>query len=74
MFDDVVRTVANVKHVSKLRRCLISLGVLDTLGCAVFVKNDTISVVRDASTIIKSQKVKNLFMLTGEPIISGAKT
>ena len=32
MFDGVVRTFANVRHVPRLRRGLISLGVLDTLG------------------------------------------
>ena len=40
MFDGVVRTVANVRHIPRLRRWLIFLGVLDTLGCVVFVKND----------------------------------
>ena len=50
---------------------LISLGVLDTLGCDVSVKNDTMKVVRGASTLMKSEKVKNLFMLIVEPIVGG---
>ena len=72
MFDGVVRTLANVRHVPRLRRGLISLGVLDTLGCDVFVKNGTMSAVRGASTLMKGEKVKNLFMLIGEPVVGGA--
>ena len=32
IFDGVVRALSNVKHVPKLRKSLISLGVLDNLG------------------------------------------
>ena len=32
MFDDVVRTLGNVKHVPDLKRNLISLGTLDSKG------------------------------------------
>ena len=32
IFDGVVRALSNVKHVPKLRKILISLGVLDNLG------------------------------------------
>ena len=73
IFDSVVRILANVRHVSKLRRCLISLRMCNTLRCDVFAKNDTIRVVRGTSTIMKGEKVKNLFMLIGEPIVDRAK-
>lgn len=32
MFDGDVRTLSNVKHIPNLRRRLISLGALETLG------------------------------------------
>ena len=51
MFDVVSRTLMNVRHVSMLRICLISLVVLNTLGCDISVKNDTMSIVRGALTI-----------------------
>ena len=38
MFDGIVRTLANVKHVTRLRRLLISLGVLDMMGCEYHYK------------------------------------
>ena len=72
IFDDVVRTLANVRHVSRLRRCLISLGVLDTLGYNVSMKNDTRSAMRGALTLMKVEKVKNLFMFIGELVAGGA--
>ena len=61
MFDGVMRTLANVRHVPRLRKWLISMGVLDTLGCDVCVKNDTMSVVRGALILMKGEKVKNFF-------------
>ena len=47
MYDGAVRILTNVRHVPKLRRGLISLGMLDTLGCDVFAKNDTTNIMRE---------------------------
>ena len=44
MFDGVVRILTNVKHIPKLRRSLISLGVVDTLGYDFSIKNGSMSI------------------------------
>ena len=38
MFDGVVRILTNVEYIPKLRRSLISLGVVDTLGYDFSIK------------------------------------
>ena len=74
MHDDAVRRLTNVRHVPKLRKGLISLGMLDTLECDVSAKNDTMNIVRGASGVMKDKKVRNLYMLIGEPVVGGATT
>ena len=44
MYDGAVRILTNVRHVLKLRRGLISLGMLDTLECDVSTKNSTMNI------------------------------
>lgn len=38
IFDGVVKTLSNGKHVPKLRKSLISLGALDILGYEFSIK------------------------------------
>ena len=33
MYDRIVRTLKNIRHVPNLKKNLISLGILDSLGC-----------------------------------------
>ena len=40
MFDGVVRTLTNVRYVPGLRKSLISLGQLDSLGCKITIEKD----------------------------------
>ena len=72
MYDGAVRTMTNVRHVPKLRRGLISSGMLDTLEFDVSAKNGTMNIARGASVIMKGKKVRNLYMLIEKPIVGGA--
>ena len=74
MYDGAVRTLTNVRHVPKLKRGLISLRMVDNLECNVSTKNDTVNIARGAWVIMKDKKVRNLYMLIGEPVIGGATT
>ena len=65
----VVRTLANVRHVPRLRRSLISLGALDTLGCEYSAKSGSMEVRKGA---LNGEKVKNLYRLIGKTVVGGA--
>ena len=46
--------------------------MLDTLRYDISTKNDTINIARGASVIMKDKKVRNLYMLIGEPVVGRA--
>ncbi|EXC19631.1 Transcription factor ORG2 [Morus notabilis] len=70
--DGVVRTLTNVRHVFQLRRSLISLEALDTLGCEYYAKSGFMQVNRGDLVAIKGEKVKNLYKLIGTTVVGGA--
>ena len=74
MYDGAMRTLMNVRHVPKLRRELISLEMLDTLGCDVSTKNDLMNIAIVTSVVMKGKKARNLYMLIEEPVVGGAMT
>ena len=69
MFDGVVKTLTNVRHVPRLRRSLISLGALDTLGCEYSAKSGFIEIRKSASFDMKGEIVKNLYKLIGKTVV-----
>ena len=59
MFDGVVRILTNVKYIPKLKRSLISLGVVDTLGYDFSIKKNGIMSINKGTLItMKGKKVK----------------
>lgn len=70
MFDRIVKTLSNDKHIPNLRKSLISLGDLDILGYEFFVKNDIMNINKGALIAIKEKKVKNLYILIGNTILA----
>ena len=64
MSDDTIRTTQEVIHVNGLKRNLLSLGQIDSLGCKTHVENGIMTIVS-----MKAEKIAaNLFMLKGETL------
>ena len=72
MFDGVVRTLTNIRYIPRLRRSLISLVALDTLGCEYSAKGSFMKVRKDTLVVMKGEKVKNLYRLIGKIFVSRA--
>ena len=72
MFDGVMRTLSNVKHVPKLRKSLISLGALDNLGYDFSTNNNIMKINKGGLVAMKGKKVKNLYTLIGKTILGEA--
>ena len=53
MFDGVVRVLSNVRHVSVLRKNLISFNILDDLDYGYSSKGGIIKITKCALTVIK---------------------
>ena len=73
MFDSVIRTLCDVRHVPDLRKNLISLGTLDTNGFNYKSANGVMKVSKGVLTMMKRQKLAgNIYKLMGITIIGGA--
>jgi hypothetical protein len=65
MFDGTVKILTDVRHVPKLRKNLISLGVLDTRGYKSIVQGGVMKVYKGILLVMKAKKVGNMFLLEG---------
>jgi hypothetical protein len=70
MYDKIVRTLTEVRHVPELKKNLISAGALDTNDCKIVQENGVMKVIRGALVVMKGSKVGNLYHLAGE-IVTG---
>jgi hypothetical protein len=57
MFDGIVRILTNVRYVLYLKKNLISLGTLDSLGYGYSAKNGVIKITKGAMVIMKGNKI-----------------
>ena len=75
MFDGVIKTLCDVKHVLDLRKNLFSLGTLDGNGFNYKSTNGVMKVRKSVLTVIKGQEmVRNIYKLMGTTIVGGATT
>ena len=74
MFDGVVRSLSNVKHVPKLKKSLIFLRALGNLGFDFyfFFAKNSIMKIKGALIATKRKRVKILFTLIEKTILGGA--
>ena len=75
MFDGVIRTLCDVRHVLNLRKNLISLGTLDSNGFSYKSANGVMKVSKGVLTMTKGPKLaRNIYKLMGTTILGGATT
>ena len=73
MFDNVVRTLREVRHVLEVKKNLISLETLDSNGYCYNSKNGLMKVSKGAMVVMKGQKVEgNIYKLLGNTIVGRA--
>ncbi|KAJ8633371.1 hypothetical protein MRB53_026707 [Persea americana] len=70
MYDEIVRTLAEVRYVPDLKKNLISLGALDSDGCKFSGEGGVIKVVKGALVLMRGNRVGNLYVLSGN-IVTG---
>ena len=72
MFDGIVRILTNVRYVLDLKKNLISLGTLDSLGYGYSAKDGVMKITKGAMVIMKGKKICNLYKLLGDTITGRA--
>ena len=61
--DGTVKLLRNVRHVPHLKRNLISLGMLDSLGCEYKGKCGVFQVFMGSKLVLVGEKVNDLFIV-----------
>ncbi|KAG9442249.1 hypothetical protein H6P81_018103 [Aristolochia fimbriata] len=68
MHDGVIRTLTDVRYVPDLKRNLISLGTLDSIGCRYSAEGGVMKISRGALTVMKGKKIGTLHVLDGSTV------
>ena len=68
MTDGLVYEMQNVRHVSELKKNLISLGMLDKLRCMFKAEKDILKVIKGSMVIMKGSMNNELYVQDGEVI------
>jgi hypothetical protein len=69
MHDKIVRTLTNVRHIPDLKKNLISLGTLDSLGYKYSDEGEVIRVSNGSLVVMEGNKVDDLYFLQGSTVI-----
>ena len=70
--DGNVKLLRNVRHVSHLKRNLISLGMVDSLGCEYKGKCGVFQVCMDSRVVLVGKKVNDLFIIKWVEMLKNA--
>ncbi|KAG6557288.1 hypothetical protein Mapa_001215 [Marchantia paleacea] len=68
MFDGVKRTLIHVRFIPKMKKNIISLGMLDSKGLEWSSKQGVLEVRIGDKIILRRHKHKNLYVLHGNTI------
>ncbi|KAG8497270.1 hypothetical protein CXB51_008544 [Gossypium anomalum] len=73
MFDGVVRTLSDVRHVPELKRNLISLSTLDSKGYRYTAESGVLKNSKGSLVVMKGQrKIAKLYVLQGSTVTGDA--
>ena len=61
MFDGMIRELKEVRYVPQLKRNLISVGALETLGLEVLTKDGILKMTKGSMVILKGVCQNNLY-------------
>ena len=65
MADGRSVTLTEVRHVPKLRKNLISIGMLDSMGCSIAAKGGILRISKGNKEMLRGRKTRGLYRLEG---------
>ncbi|KAH9762947.1 hypothetical protein KPL70_001004 [Citrus sinensis] len=74
MYDGSVKGLEQVRCVPELKRNLISLGMIDQLGCCIKAENGELQILKDGAIIMKGCRRNGLYVLKGSVELHGIIT
>ncbi|KAH9687881.1 Integrase catalytic domain-containing protein [Citrus sinensis] len=73
LHDGTIRELKQVRYVPELKRNLISLGMLDQMGCSVRIKSGELMIVKDSHVVMKGSRKNGVFILDGDVVNGEAR-
>ncbi|KAJ4967885.1 hypothetical protein NE237_014586 [Protea cynaroides] len=70
--DGIVRTLTDVRHIPDLKKNLISLSTLDSIGCSYTGGGGALKVYKGSLVVMKGNKVNSLYVLQGSTVTGSA--
>jgi len=74
MFDGMVCKLKEVKYVPQLKRNLISVDALKTLGLVVLIRDGVFKMTKGSMVVMKGIRRNNLYYLKGSTVTSQVET
>jgi len=74
MFDGMVRELKEVRYVPQLKKNLISVGALETLGRVVSIRNGVLKMTKGSMVVMKGIRQNNLYYLKGSTVTGQVET
>jgi len=74
MFDVMVRELKEVRYVPQLKKNLISVEALETLGLVVSIKNGVPKMTKGSMVVLKAVRQNNLYYLKGSTVTGQVAT
>jgi len=68
MFDEIIRELKKMRYVPQLKRNLISIGVLKTLGLVVSIRDGVLKMTKGSMVVKKGVHRNNLYYLKGSTV------
>ena len=72
--DGSIQVLRDVRYVPSLNKNLISLGVLESKGFTITLRDGLLKVVVGALTVMKGTRINNLYYFQGSTVIGSAST
>ena len=74
MFDRMVRELREVEYAPQLKRNIISVGALKTLGLEISVRNSIFKMTRGSMVVLKNARRNDLYYLKGSMVTGQVTT
>ena len=74
MFDGMIRELKKVRYVPQLKRNLILVGALKTLGLEVSIKDGVLKITKGSMVVLKGVRQNNVYYLKDSTVIEQVAT
>jgi len=74
MFNEMIRELKEVRYVPQLKRNLISVCALETLGLEVSINDEIVKMIKGSMVVLKGVRRNNLYYLKGSTVTGQVAT